>query len=297
MSLKGKTKGDSLEDAVETIESILFSREPSLKEAKISIERNKILTLKGAKNEIDLLVTIELAKGYTCQYLFECKNWNKKVGKNEIAVFADKIDAIKIAKGFFIAKTFTKDAIKRAEYDKIELIKVDDSFQVINIPVHIISPNYLECETIVIFGKRSEDVKPNNIAISMDDIFHVKGQPITLRSIVDELGIVMVNDLYKTEPNVMFTENTIERTRVFPFLPSEEFLFKNKTVSEISLRLKLEMQLVRPVIVSKYNIENRGRHYTVEFQDSLNNLLWSTAITNFDDGHNYVSEFTVQSGS
>jgi hypothetical protein len=79
------------------------------------------------KHEIDLWVSVAIAKGYNSIFIFECKNWEDKVSKNEIIVFSEKIDVTNAQKGFFVAKSFTKDAVAQAAKDaRRQLLTAED---------------------------------------------------------------------------------------------------------------------------------------------------------------------------
>jgi hypothetical protein len=83
-------KGDALEKAVQLIETYILGTHPATKEATITIEPKKIIVVNDVKHEIDLYITLDFGR-YDASYIFECKNWKKKVDKDEIIVFAKKI--------------------------------------------------------------------------------------------------------------------------------------------------------------------------------------------------------------
>jgi hypothetical protein len=116
-------KGRALERAVHAIEAVILESSPSLREKPFRIEMRKTLSVGGVHHEIDVFVTVEIAKGYDATFIFESKNWATPVGKNEIIVFAEKIDAAVAQTGYFIAKAFTKDAEAQAAKDpRIKLL-------------------------------------------------------------------------------------------------------------------------------------------------------------------------------
>jgi hypothetical protein len=116
-------KGNALEEAVRAIEELILRTSPNVKEKTYLIESKKIINAGGVHHEIDLFVTFELGPGYKPIYIFECKNWKDAIGKNEIIVFAEKIAAVGAQRGFFVAKSFTADAIAQAEKEsRMELV-------------------------------------------------------------------------------------------------------------------------------------------------------------------------------
>ena len=110
-------KGRELENAVHAIESVILQSSPTLHDKAFNIEARKRITVGGVHHEIDIFVTVEVAKGYKSTFVFECKNWEDAVGKNELIVFSEKIDATSAQRGFFVAKSFTKDAAAQAQKD------------------------------------------------------------------------------------------------------------------------------------------------------------------------------------
>jgi hypothetical protein len=69
------------------------------------------------RHELDLFVSVTLTTGYEATFIFECKNWQSKVGKNDLIVFSEKIAAVGAQHGFFVARAFTKDARAQAAKD------------------------------------------------------------------------------------------------------------------------------------------------------------------------------------
>jgi len=69
-----REKGDSLEQAVAAIETIILHTSPALREGTFLIEQNKIINVANVHHEIDIYVTIAVGSGYTSAFIFECKN-------------------------------------------------------------------------------------------------------------------------------------------------------------------------------------------------------------------------------
>jgi hypothetical protein len=110
-------KGHALEIAVHAIETVILESSPSLRGQPFQIKRRKTVVVDGVRHEIDVFAMIGAAKGYESIFIFECKNWEAAVSKNEIIIFSEKIDAAVAQRGFFIAKQFTKDALAQAAKD------------------------------------------------------------------------------------------------------------------------------------------------------------------------------------
>src|SRR4051794_8666377 len=112
---KSQKKGDALENAVQLIEAVILRTNPATKEAPITIETKKTAIVDGVRHEIDVFVTIDYGRGYKAVFIFECKNWKDTVGKDEIIVFSEKINAVQAQQGYFIAKRYTRYASNQAK--------------------------------------------------------------------------------------------------------------------------------------------------------------------------------------
>jgi hypothetical protein len=122
-----KEKGDALERAVRAIETTILQKAPAYSENTFTIESNKVVSVANVRHEIDIWVSVDLGRGYTALFIFECKNWIESVGKNEIIVFSEKIRAVQAQSGFFVAKSFTGDAEAQAALEsRITLLRVAD---------------------------------------------------------------------------------------------------------------------------------------------------------------------------
>ncbi len=111
-----RDKGDALENAVAAIEEVILQSSAGIGRRPI-IEKKKVIMVNGVRHEIDVYVTVDLAPGYKPIFIFECKNWKEAVGKNEIIIFSEKIDASHANSGCFVAKSYTTDAVSQAKQD------------------------------------------------------------------------------------------------------------------------------------------------------------------------------------
>ena len=75
-------KGTALEKAVLAIERAILKASPLLSENAFKIEARHVLTVADVRHEVDIWVEVNIGPGYSSVFLFECKNWSEKVGKN-----------------------------------------------------------------------------------------------------------------------------------------------------------------------------------------------------------------------
>lgn len=275
MENKSQLKGKSLEDAVAFIESYIFSSNPKMRESDISMERNKIVDINGARNEIDLFIETDLGNGYKSVFIFECKYWDNKIDKNEVIIFSEKVKGVNAQKGFIVGKSFTADALKRAENDgKIEVVLLKDEFDVdINaIPLHYYSPS-IEKANIIVFGKELEGV-----ILGPDDTFLLENTEIKLFDLVNKLSLDLQTEIYNSNPIIMLQQHSFEKEKEFEF-EKKALTFKGKKVFKIKLNVFLKITKLTPFIKSKFDVEKRGRHYNIEFRDEQNKLTTTFGYT------------------
>lgn len=92
-------KGWALEHAVRLIEETVVRSDPALKNAPFEIRRRETFRVAGTPHEVDVSVRVGIGTGYESLHIFECKNWQKPVGKNDVVIFCRKIAATAAARG------------------------------------------------------------------------------------------------------------------------------------------------------------------------------------------------------
>src|SRR6266481_4365863 len=108
--MQARKKGTDLERAIALIEETILNAVPELSDKSYKISSPRIIVVDGVKHEIDVWVEFDIGSGYTSRFIFETKNWRKKVGKNHLIIFSEKIKAAQAQQGFFVAKALTKYA-------------------------------------------------------------------------------------------------------------------------------------------------------------------------------------------
>jgi hypothetical protein len=181
-------KGNALEDAVRAIETAIIRSFPGYSESAFHIEGKKILAVAGVRHEVDLYVRATLGHGYESVFLFECKNWQEKVGKNELIVFSEKVKAANAQRGFFVAKSFTSDAIAQAALDaRLELLlasELDPSAVMVPAGFHAIGVGKTDANVSI----RLQGAGPATDGAPIDlsaAVFELDGQPTDLKAFVD----------------------------------------------------------------------------------------------------------------
>jgi hypothetical protein len=265
--LTPQQKGNALEAAVLAIEELILHTSPNVKEKTYLIESKKIINVGGVRHEIDLFVTFELGPGYNPVYIFECKNWQDAVGKNEIIVFAEKINAAGAQRGFFVAKSFTADAIAQANKEpRMELV---------------VAAEHDPAGTILPFGYHSTFTKPTHITAVFTKwgaqgtkfvkydlsraVATLNGSPVNLLEYMNAWVTEAMNESMRTFPSGTLVDGTYRRECVAERKFVEGLFIVNDTnIQTGTITLQFEIHLVRPAVKSHFEINRRGRVISFE---------------------------------
>jgi hypothetical protein len=256
-------KGKALELAVHAIESTILKASPSYSDKTFRIESRKVVVVGGVAHEIDIWVEVDLGKGYRAIFIFECKNWKDKVTKNEMIVFSEKIRAVQAQKGFFVAKSYTKDAeAQAANDDRLELLVVTE-LPAENVPVpfgfHAIG---IESRhgNVRVFHRGStggEDEWPID-AKSATAI--LAGNSIDFAKYIEDWISHACDERTKTFPSQDYAEGLYDleakAERVFQ---AGELLLDGHEVARIAMDLSFKVRILRPPVVSHFDVATRGR--------------------------------------
>ena len=265
------TKGNYLEDAVEKIQTTIIKTNPSLKTSKFTIERKKLIFPGGVRREIDLFVEVDPGNDMESIFLFECKNWENTVDPNSITIFNTKIEETNATKGFFIAKSFSKYAkLEAAKYPRVTLLTADDNF-IDTVPFpethmtyHDKSKRKIEVEIV----QRSVQKNESKSKVEKFDPKKVffEGKEITAKNFFMNLCEVAIDEKMKTEQTQFLDEGC------YPYSHKKKFEFETGKleintwdIEKILLEVNFEVQIIKPVIVSKFDIESKGRYLQQEF--------------------------------
>ncbi len=263
---KAQKKGDTLEEAVQLIESYILGTNPATKEAIVTIEPKKIVVVKGVKHEIDIYISIDYGKGYKAYFIFECKNWKKKVGKDEIIVFSKKIDVVHAQKGYFIAKSFTRDAKAQAEQDdRIELLTATEE---LDTSLPLIADFHILCNTVIdshanFILQPGEIFKPRTY--THESAVRYRNEDLLLRTFNERMQHRIVNEVMHNVPGDFLGKEdySLTKTQSLLFQP-HELTIEGQESYRVDMTVTWQTKIVRPKIVSKFDIKTRGRVITYD---------------------------------
>ncbi len=263
---KAQMKGDALEKAVQLIETYILGTNPATKEAIVTFEPKKIVVVNGVKHEIDIYITIDYGKGYKAIFIFECKNWTKKVDKDEIIVFSKKVEVVHAQTGYFIAKSFTKDAEAQAEQDGrlILLIATEE----LDTSTPLIANFHILCNTDV-DSHSNFILRPNEIfkpgTLTHESFVRYNNEDLLLRTFNERMQHRMVNEVMSNvSADVLGKEDySLTRTQSLLFQP-HELTVEGQESYRVDMTVTWQTKIVRPKIVSKFDIKTRGRVITYD---------------------------------
>lgn len=277
--LTSQQKGNSLERAVRAIETAILRQAPGYDEKTFRIEgKKKIKTKQGVHHEIDIWANVEIAVGYTATFIFECKNWKANVGKNEIVDFAEKIKVAQAQKGFFVAKSLTRDAIAQAQSDsRIEILLVRE-LPMDEVPVRIqsfhgIFAEVQETRCTIIHGREqgtTTSVHLNSVSFTID------GEEHDLNAYLEE----WIDEVSAKRPSGFGGEGVypFEASRVFP---TNEVAMNQERVKQMNVSGKVEVRRIPGVIVSRFEVATRGRviQCLVEFPNGASVIMQELMVS------------------
>src|SRR6266567_157119 len=265
---KAQKKGDALEDAVHMIETVILRSNPNTKEATITIETKKRVTVQGVRSEIDVYVSVKLGNGLELIYIFECRNREEPVSKDDITVLNDKIEEVGAQKGYFVAKKFGRDAIYKAKrYQRIELLKAIDEFEALPFVVeHFHYVHNTPLHVSLSFVKQTDDPqKVETLPLTDESKVKLGDKELLLGVLGERVRQNVINEVMSHEPTGTFSAGAYpyDRPKTYTFNPNELFVDGYEYL-ELNAQVSWETQVIRPRIVSKFDIEKRGRVFTIE---------------------------------
>lgn len=277
-SPSAKEKGDALELAVRAIEASILRTFPGFAEDTFTIEGKKIVTHAGVRHEIDVFVTVRHGSGYDSVFIFECKNWQDKVSKNEIIVFSEKVKAVSAQRGFFVAPSFTSDAESQAALDpRMELLKaseVDLGIAMAPLGFHSI---HVELPKVSIqmhaAGKRGDGTLVEKRVDAKSTVMVFRGANTDANQFLLELVTSLRDERVSQFHSVTAPAgtHTLDVAGARDFIESE-LTVNNVPIKRIEITGTVDVVVCRPVAVSALEVATRGRHITVQMRTPIGDV-------------------------
>ncbi len=258
-----KEKGSALEDAVRAIEDTILRSSPGLAEGTFRIQSNRIINSGGVRHEIDIFVTAALPNGYEATFIFECKNWQAKVSKNEIIVFTEKIASVGAQRGFFVARAFTKDARSQAAKDiRVKLLTASHIKPVVAVKFPQIVQTHIGATKVhVQFGIPSFSTTPlASLPELGSQILMVGAEHMIASEYINRwVDKVRHDEVSRMDISTMEDgEYTIQLSSEVQFADGEASI-DGFTLRQLSVVGTAQVAIVRAQILSIFEVETRGR--------------------------------------
>jgi len=255
-------KGKLLERAVHAIEEAILKSFPGYNDAAFHVSRRKILVVEGVRHEYDVWVEVDLGPGYKPIFVFECKNWEDKIGKNEIIIFSEKIAAAQAQHGYFVARAYTADAIAQAAKDpRVRLLTMrelpGDAAAFLN-TFHVLGIDN-ERRTISVEGPpEQEDALARCSFSSATGSLH--GEPVNLEAYAAAWGEELRESHNRTFPSNRMPEGVYKiGLKDVQTFAAGDFIVDGLSVLELRMKLTFDVHIVWPRIRSTVEVRGRGR--------------------------------------
>ena len=252
-----------------TIERTILRSNPALSEKSYTIEFRKIIVVDGVKHEIDVWIEFDIADGYKSIFIFEARNWDKTVGKDHIIVFSAKITAANAQSGFFVAKSTSKYAKAAAKNDqRIRILKATDDFNISdwikNFHVAHQDQSKADANFDIVIKPRQD--QPNPLSLNMDTAtLTLNGSVIDYRQLANTLISNLIREHSLTVPSHILDTGvySFDVTKEVNIAP-DVLLADGYEIESIKIKLRYPFEVVRARIVSKFDVETRGRIHIFE---------------------------------
>ncbi len=261
-----KEKGNALELAVRAIEAAILRTSPMYNEKTFLIESKKIIRVGGVHHELDIWVQVSVGPGYDAIFIFECKNWQAKISKDEIVVFTEKIQAARAQTGFFVGRSFTRDAVAQAAKEpRIEVLCASE-LPLNHVPVplgfHGVQQEHVSAEVDL----KAEN--PTEATVGAVDFASanptIDGEPIDLNRDIAN----WINETAQERTNAFRSEAMTEDLHCLQFSSAREFrdrqfIVSGQRILQMSLTGEVGVRVFRAKVVSHFEVQNRGRAVSV----------------------------------
>ena len=256
-------RGDALHHAVRAVEQHILGTAPALADRNFRIEDKRVMCVKGVHHEIDIYVTVDSAPGYSAIYIFECKNWKESVGKVEIIDFIEKIQCLDATHGYFVAKSFTKDARAQAvQCTKLSLLIATENDPV-SLPIPgdfhttVATPSQLE----LTFAQRGRKDDSKTVSIDVQTALAISnGVAISLTTYILAWQKKVVDKDILGVPTHRFAVGDHARAAISSrtFQP-QELVLDGRDMESATIKVDYTISVHRPQILWSFDIETRGR--------------------------------------
>lgn len=266
MAPQKQKKGHELETAVKFIQETVLKNDPKYAGTEFSIEMNKIVNVLGVRHEIDVYVKTLPDSRFEAAWIFECKDWKKPVGKNEVIVLACKVEAMKANRGFLVARRFTKDAKAQALQDtRLGLVPCTDKFPTL-VNMELIHSLHNLLPIRVSIRERGAPQKPNPVELEWEELVcRMNGQSIDFWSYIGKhIDQCILEDQHENAAKYRFESTHFGARNLRIDFREGELLINEMDVEFIFVSVQFWVTVKSHKVISKFELKDQGRYFSFE---------------------------------
>lgn len=207
-------------------------------------------------------MTIDPGQGYKSVFIFECKNWQEAVGKNEVIIFAEKIAVTQAQRGFFVAKSFTKDAQSQAATNPRISLLIASERDPTTVPApfgfHVVLLTSVSAGAIF-YARGGDHSRVDSVDLDTA-VAELLGKAIELRKYLSQWADEASRADVGSFNSHRAPEGTYERSaQVHRDFAPGELTLNDRDLERAEQTLCYNVTVVRPAVVSYFEVETRGR--------------------------------------
>lgn len=256
-----------MEEAVYFIQKAILESDPKFRGMEFTISRNEHFNADGVRHEIDVLVRVNPATDFEAKLLFECKNWNTTVGKNEVIVLSEKIHVLSAARGFLVARSFSSDAEAQVRKDpRVKLVRCATDFQsALSIELFHSETELLMIEVHARILGADKNRTAEDTTLSHKEIWSFQGRPVVLGEIIKEHADHFYRERFKQEQARFRLEGVHSGSVVgrIEFDPGE-LISGDRVIHWVNLVCHYRVTNTLRRIRSQFDLHGYGRTYAFE---------------------------------
>ena len=274
MSTDNMAKGRALEQAVKFIQEAILKESPELKGTNFTIETNVRDKSSGVLHEIDVLVRTHLKTDYEAAWIFECKNWSSPVGKNEVIILAEKVEALRANKGFLVAKSITSEAQAQLQQKpRLEFIRCSEDFLTPFNSIEIIHSLTDLLPVVLNIKDRNLPPSPDLLALDWKKLdCRLNGQPLNFLDYINpHIDDLVRDNANKNQSKYRYCGTHWGQASVQMCFSKGELMIGQIDIEYIVIPLYFFVKISRKKILSRFELEGHGRTYSFEPIEDLEN--------------------------
>jgi hypothetical protein len=266
MAPKGKKKGHELEKAVGFIQETILKTDPKLAGTEFSIEMNKIANVLGVRHEIDVYVKTLPDSQFESAWIFECKDWKKPVGKNEVIILARKVDVMKANRGFLVARRFTKDAKAQVLQDsRLSLVPCTDEFPTL-FNVELTHTKHDLWPITISVRERGTPQTMTPVELDWEKLVcRMNGQLIDFRSYIGRnIDLCVAEDQQENAAKYRYESTHFGYRGLRIDFRAGELILNDMDVEFIFIPVQFWVTVQSRKVISKFELKGQGRYFSFE---------------------------------